>query len=117
MSATSLAWLGFLLALGVSCGFTGRRARATFNPPRHRPLIFLMGGAFLLAATFVLALMAASSIMDGHIHLHRRTITYANVSRATDPMTFWAAIAVVYAGMLLLASYAVAVLGLCVRRS
>lgn len=109
--AWALAAAFFPLAAGVAWGLLPR-----LRPPRHRPLFFVIGALLMLAFGTFAACALRPAFASGVIHFSGRRLGEVHAVLANDPVTYWAAVLLLYAVGVFLAGFGFAAIGLLFRK-
>lgn len=98
MDALDFVKISLYLVLGVafvpSVLFTSKKILSRMQPPKHRPLAFLLGGAFFVVAGLGCVSLAFSAVHSGNVHCALRSCTSSY--SLDQPFAYWTFVAMWY---------------------
>lgn len=89
------------------------RIHRVLKPPRHRPLIFIIGGTFLLSLGLLAGYALWGDLQSGIIHFTARRYGEFYASAYDDPLSYWTLAVVLYFAAILFSGFGLAGFGLC----
>lgn len=104
------------IALTPLSALVASRLLPSFRPPKHRPMLFVVGFIFFAAFGAGAVLVAQKFVHSGAFHVASRKLGDFNYLEAHQPLQYWAAIAMLYGMGVCLVGCGIAIACLCFRK-
>lgn len=93
--------------------FAATRIHPTLKPPRHRPIVFVLGGTLMLVFGLLAGYTLRRDLASGVIHFTSRYFGEFYASSQDQPLAYWTLALLFYILAVLFAGLGLAGFGLC----